>query len=249
MLNIRLESMIVLSPLQHTGLITAAHRAHSKKVRDYLGGKLAGKEVMNKTRNAKHGTQFVEDRTLWFDDKINKSDSKSIVMFGAGMDTRAYRLPSLCNKKVYETDFPNVIAYKKFMLQEEQPNCPIEWFEYDIYSDDLSEYTYHFPEPLYIAEGFLYYIKPYATRKFFESIPQGSTVLFDAISNNLDVANKLFSNVTNTPFLWGEDNPTEYLENMGFIVNACYEYQRDEHQLNSQNVKLFMISATKKELV
>ncbi|CAI9116752.1 OLC1v1017986C1 [Oldenlandia corymbosa var. corymbosa] len=62
-------------------------------------------------------------RTLWFDSKLEAAlnsfagGAAQIVLLGAGMDTRAYRLSYLKESKVFEVDFPEVMQTKATILQ------------------------------------------------------------------------------------------------------------------------------------
>lgn len=55
-----------------------------------------------------------------------------IVLLGAGMDTRAYRLPLDKNTKFIEIDFPDVIVGKKNLFKEEKPNVNLVHVTCDI---------------------------------------------------------------------------------------------------------------------
>ena len=56
-------------------------------------------------------TKFIDEKTL---SVLN--DVEQILILGAGLDTRAYRLKGIAQKIVYEIDLPNVQKYKKQKL-------------------------------------------------------------------------------------------------------------------------------------
>ncbi|XP_016441101.1 uncharacterized protein LOC107766770 [Nicotiana tabacum] len=63
-------------------------------------------------------------RTLWFDKQIEAALSSfdggatQVVLLGAGMDTRAYRLSCLKESDIFEVDFPEVLQMKITVLKE-----------------------------------------------------------------------------------------------------------------------------------
>ena len=233
---------VMLTGLQQTALKTAAHRANSKKVNDPYAAHLAGKKLVAEKAVAHSGTRFVEERTLWFDDKISKTHHQNIVMLGAGMDTRAYRLDSLTDKCVYETDFAEVLAYKTDKLFEldppPSPRCArYAQFDFDIYKDDLK-----FNDALYVAEGLLNYISPEGVHRFFRSLPLGCSVIFDTINNNVDLASAVLNEDIDTDLLWGVDNPRAYLEQFGYTHQETREYIADT-AVRLPELQLFMVHA------
>ncbi|KAL3514641.1 hypothetical protein ACH5RR_027358 [Cinchona calisaya] len=113
---------------------TAAGRALWKHVvNDPLAELLAGEtslrtayEKIKKDRlnNAREISGVIlAVRTLWFDSKIEAALSSfgdgaaQIVLLGAGMDTRAYRLSCLKESNIFEVDFPEVLQTKTTILQ------------------------------------------------------------------------------------------------------------------------------------
>lgn len=64
-------------------------------------------------------------RCRYFDDSINEfvhqHHIRQLVLLGAGMDTRAYRLESLASVDVFELDMAPVISYKSERLAHDRP--------------------------------------------------------------------------------------------------------------------------------
>ncbi|XP_068484139.1 uncharacterized protein [Phaseolus vulgaris] len=120
--------------LQRSACQTAAGRALWKHaIHDPLADLLAGEtylknlhEKIKKDRlnNAREISGVIlAVRTLWFDsrleDALNSPSGRAaqVVLLGAGMDTRAYRLSCLKDSDVYEVDFSGVLEVKTTILQ------------------------------------------------------------------------------------------------------------------------------------
>ncbi|XP_028757723.1 uncharacterized protein LOC114716820 isoform X2 [Neltuma alba] len=120
--------------LQRSACQTAAGRALWKHVvHDPLAELLAGetylrnlhdkikKDHLNNAREISGVILAV--RTLWFDSRLElalKSPNgreAQVVLLGAGMDTRAYRLSCLKDSDVFEVDFPEVLQLKATILR------------------------------------------------------------------------------------------------------------------------------------
>lgn len=50
-----------------------------------------------------------------------------MVLCGAGMDARAYRLPELAGRRVFELDVKPVLEYKAGVLAEVREGCAVSW--------------------------------------------------------------------------------------------------------------------------
>ncbi|CAE7029159.1 PGR3 [Symbiodinium natans] len=62
---------------------------------------------------------FIAARTRWIDEQV--AGAGQLVILGAGLDTRAYRLESLKGIPVFEVDFPEVLTAKAQLLSGHQP--------------------------------------------------------------------------------------------------------------------------------
>ncbi|XP_020275968.1 uncharacterized protein LOC109850362 isoform X2 [Asparagus officinalis] len=125
-------------PVHRSACQTAAGRAlWNHVIHDPLAGALAGesylKSLYEKMRKDwLHNSREVSGvilaiRTLWFDAKleaaINSFDSiddggAQVVLLGAGMDARAYRLSCLKECAVFEVDFKDLLEVKASLIQE-----------------------------------------------------------------------------------------------------------------------------------
>lgn len=108
-------------------------------------------------------THYIDNHLLapWCD----KHERSQIVLLGAGLDARAYRVEPLRENEhtIFEIDFDLVNIYKENILQEEKPLCNLARV-----SADLSEpawilqlekagFSYDIPT-LWLLEGLVYYI-------------------------------------------------------------------------------------------
>src|SRR5919202_3156132 len=104
--------------------------------KDPLAVKLAGDELIAEMAPSVQeyedkGMPIVTVRTRFFDDFLmNEAASiRQVVILGAGMDTRAFRLPWQSDTHIYELDRPEVLKYKTSVLgnlQTQGHRHPIE---------------------------------------------------------------------------------------------------------------------------
>ncbi len=69
---------------------------------------------------------FLPVRTRFFDDLLTGAGStaaRQVVLLGAGLDTRAYRLDLIPGTTLYELDHPEVLAAKATVLRGAVPRC------------------------------------------------------------------------------------------------------------------------------
>ncbi|HEY9657236.1 MAG TPA: SAM-dependent methyltransferase [Allocoleopsis sp.] len=133
-------SLDVPTPIAHTALIVAAKRAIEQQRADRLfddpfAEKLAASEipVLLERWQAKGDleglkrirTRYVAIRTRVFDDFILAchESATQIVILGAGLDARAFRLPFIANTRLYEIDCAAVLNYKAMVLASDVPRC------------------------------------------------------------------------------------------------------------------------------
>ncbi len=112
----------------------------------------------------------------------NKNKESQIVLFGAGLDTRAYRLKSLQTNKhtIFEIDFPATIEYKQTILKDENPLCDLIRVSEDLsnpnwgsslidngFSTDMSSF--------WVLEGLAYYMEQKSVIKLLQKAAKMST--------------------------------------------------------------------------
>ncbi|WP_427159913.1 SAM-dependent methyltransferase [Aliinostoc sp. HNIBRCY26] len=137
--------------------------------RDPLAAKLAGEEVIAEVSPSTQeyedrGTPLISVRTRFFDDFLmsEAAQIRQVVILGAGMDTRAFRLPFYPEACVYELDNSEVLQYKNAVLADTPSQCDRHTIEVDIretWTDLLIAQGFQVEIPtVWLMEGFLYYL-------------------------------------------------------------------------------------------
>jgi methyltransferase (TIGR00027 family) len=103
---------------------------------DPIAAQLAGQEIIDKIAPSAQeyedkGAPIVVIRTRFFDDFLMSvaSSIRQVVILGAGMDTRAFRLSWFPNTHLYELEQPEVLKFKASRLGDIEAKCyrhPIE---------------------------------------------------------------------------------------------------------------------------
>ncbi len=128
-------------------------------------------------------TKFIDEKTL---SVLN--DVEQVLILGAGLDTRAYRLKGIEQKIVYEIDLPNVQQYKKQKLVKYLGELPpsVNYIPIDFNKTktetvlDNSFFDFN-KRTLVIFEAVTQYITADAvdeTFKFISKLPNNSYLLF-----------------------------------------------------------------------
>jgi methyltransferase (TIGR00027 family) len=130
-------------------------------------------------------------RKRYIDDKLLEAVSagiQAVVILGAGLDTRAYRLPALGALPVFEVDFPENIAYKRTKLRELYGSVPahVALVPLDFNSQDLAgglaSHGYRAEhQSFFIWEGVTQYLSEEAVHKTLSLLAQakaGSRLVF-----------------------------------------------------------------------
>lgn len=76
-------------------------------------------------KNKDFWMDFIAVRTRWIDEQVTAPTTEQLVILGAGMDTRAYRLDGLKGTPVFEVDFPEVLSAKAKLLEGHQPQAKL----------------------------------------------------------------------------------------------------------------------------
>ncbi|KAL0017177.1 hypothetical protein SO802_004246 [Lithocarpus litseifolius] len=234
-------------PLQRSACQTAAGRALWKHlIHDPLAGLLAGESYLkslyekikkDRINNAREVSGVIlAVRTLWFDSKLEaalksfNSKEAQVVILGAGMDARAYRLSCLKDSDVFEVDFAEVLQVKTTLLQAAM-DCTYERQHLtmkakslrrvaaDIRDDDWLEklqISGFVPEKntIWILEGILYYLShPHAMQVLkiiAEKCVLTPTVLL------ADFMNQPSTTLSSSIFHFYSDWPDHLLPSIGF---------------------------------
>lgn len=131
-------------------------------------------------------------RTVFIDEACARSSQRGtsqIVIFGAGLDTRAFRLTAIADASVFEIDCPEVFAFKETRLCGASPRCKrrvvvrIRYENILHWAMILGQSRFEPSKPtLYIMEGFLMYLNRFDQEALLASIPcgRGTTIVGDA---------------------------------------------------------------------
>ncbi|KAE8683347.1 hypothetical protein F3Y22_tig00111210pilonHSYRG00386 [Hibiscus syriacus] len=197
--------------LRKSACQTAAARALWKHViHDPLAHVLAGETYLinlhEKIKKDRHNNAreisgvILAVRTLWFDSKIEAvvdslGGAAQVVLLGAGMDLRAYRLSCLKESDVFEVDFPEVLQVKAALLEETLESTEHLWLmeksltrvAADIRENDWVEklQTSGFvPEKntVWILEGIIYYLSNSQAMQVLKIVGEKCTLTHSSLS-------------------------------------------------------------------
>jgi methyltransferase (TIGR00027 family) len=167
-------------------------------------------------------------RVKYFDDTVSslceKEAVEQIVIFGAGNDMRAVRLPSLQKRRVFEVDFPDRIAHKKDVLIKALKKLPenVVYVGADITHHNLVALLHRSGfvpgrKALIIMEGLIYYLRPAGVDHLFAELsclpPVGNMFLIDHISRDMSRTSHHVEKRTRSPY---PEDPLGYLKQKGF---------------------------------
>lgn len=176
------------NPVSYTARIVVAKRAieqlHSSPLfKDPYAATLAGDEVdalLSRWRKVAQAqavpleqvitkrTRYIAVRTKFMDDLLNSTlaEYNQVVILGAGLDTRSYRLAWIPDTIVYEVDCPEVLQYKARVLQDVTPACIYRPVSGDLATPDVKWATailkagYQTAVPtIWLVEGVVMYLQ------------------------------------------------------------------------------------------
>jgi methyltransferase (TIGR00027 family) len=180
-------------------------------------------------------------RTRYIDDVVQAGQAQGIgqvVILGAGLDTRAYRLPGMERVKVFEVDLPAVQAGKKKSIQkalgrmpENVTFVPID-FDTQTLDAALAGTGYDASQPaIFVWEGVTQYITVEAVRRtlaFVGKAAPGSAIAFTYVlksiierRSDLPGAEKMMAQVARqAPWIFGLEpaEAAEYLQPFGLTL-------------------------------
>ncbi|XP_051178025.1 uncharacterized protein [Lolium perenne] len=232
-------------PVLQSACQTAAARAlWASAVRDPAAGVLAGEKHLRglhekMRRDERAGAREVPGvmiavRTLWFDARIeaavsNLGGAPQVVLLGAGMDARAYRLSCLKECTVFELDFSELLEMKSDILHEAISSSNHQKLTMMAKSlirvpADIRDVGWmtklqscgYVPErnTIWVLEGILYYLHHVHAMQVLETIAacraSACTVLL------ADFMNKNATALSQTMYHFYHDNPDLLLPSIGF---------------------------------
>lgn len=155
---------------------------------------LAG-ESGKATLNAADYNPFLPVRTRYFDDRIigaARRDSQ-IVLLGAGMDTRAFRLPLPASGTVFEIDHAEAFTEKEAILRTVPTRCERRSVAADLsglWTQALLDTGFDRRKPtIWVAEGLFFYLSAADAQSLVRDTAglsaRGSTFLADIFGTGL----------------------------------------------------------------
>lgn len=200
-----------------------------------------GFELLEKNRGSGL-IPFIAIRTRYLDDSIREilaeNDIRQIVFVAAGMDTRPFRLEWPGDATVYEVDFPALLAEKRRRLTElgAQPKVTRNEVAVDLRGDWLPELKGAGFDPgrptLWIVEGLMFFLTPEQATNLLgvlgSASAPGSWLGVDFVSRALlrgPFSREFRRNLEEdgTPWLFGTDEPEEYLASVGWKARDVKE--------------------------
>lgn len=178
----------------------------------------------------KRPTESVVVRHAFIDDVVRKDASRVVVILGAGLDTRAFRLGGGTDKRFVEVDHPELVAWKEARLPAAEAPTSLERVGVDFAKETLRARLAHLAtdeHTLVLAEGLLMYLteaEASATLETMRALFPSHTFVADILSANftkrfsaglMPVLAKHGMTFRHTP-----ESPTGWFEAKGYRVDA-----------------------------
>jgi len=228
-----------------TSLLIAAARAmesakseNERLFNDPYASTLASEEGFEylKTFEKERSWQQFITRTRFVDEfvtsTINSTSIRQVVILGAGMDTRALRLPLPEDCHVYEIDFDEVLTYKNALIEEyhlkhqgykPRSKAIRHCIRMDIamgpnWADLLVKSGFDNSQPtLWILEGLLFYLKEEDVLGTLGTISHLSASKSRILAHMTpQIFPTAFLNDLGTPMVWTCQEPEKLLNKFGF---------------------------------
>jgi methyltransferase (TIGR00027 family) len=185
---------------------------------------------------------YIAIRTKYLDESIRiilrENDVRQIVLVAAGMDTRPFRLDWPADAVVYEVDFPALLTEKRRRLAglRAEPRVARREVAVDLRQDWLPELKragFDSGHPtLWIVEGLMFFLTPEQAGNLLRALGSasapGSWLGVDFVSQALlrsPFSRKFRRSLeeVGTPWLFGTDEPEEYLASTGWKARDVKE--------------------------
>jgi len=174
---------------------------------------------------------FVPVRTIFFDQRV--VGGSQVVLLGAGMDARAFRLQWPTGARVFEVDLPEVLSLKEQRLRGVAPRCIRIPVPADLTGDwvialEKGGFRPELPS-VWLLEGLLLYFDESLVKLLLAQVDAlsaaQSRLLADIIGWTMLWAPPLqplhdFVRELGAPWKFGTDEPEELLEPLGWDVTA-----------------------------
>ncbi|KAL5704617.1 hypothetical protein ACHQM5_023016 [Ranunculus cassubicifolius] len=172
-------------------------------------------------------------RTLWFDSEIKSAltsfdngEETQVVLLGAGMDARAYRLSCLKDSNVFEVDFPKLLQVKRTLLECNNENQELTLMAKsmtrvaaDIRDDnwiEKLEKSGFVPgrNTVWVLEGIIYYLSHLNAMQVLKTIAENCSLTNTVLL--ADFMNKSSTTLSQSTFHFYSDWPEHLLPSLGF---------------------------------
>lgn len=273
------------NPISHTALIVAAKRAIENQRSDRLfddpfAAKLAADEIPvllerwqkvgdNLTQIKAKRTRFIAVRTRFYDDFLMSVQllAPQIVILGAGMDARAFRLPWCKEARVYEVDRPEVLDYKDSILKDVPAKCIRTVIKADLtdnWVENLLSQGFSVTNPsIWLLEGVLMYLPEIGVLKLLQTISDlsvdGSFLGADFVSvKSVEIGEKARKSDRGRVlrhWQFGSDRPEDLLQNYNWNATVVQpgeigaNFGRYSESLPSRDIsgtrQVFLVTAKK----
>lgn len=174
-------------------------------------------------------------RTRFFDDglliAVRELSLEQVILVGAGMDTRAFRLPWIDRIKLFEIDRPEIFDHKEAILQNlnAKERCVRQVVVTDLQENWVaalinSGFDRHKPTA-FLFEGLMFYLKPTTVVRVLETLESVACVgswlgmdFVDAELLNSPYAQPFLSKLRQLgcPWYFGVSNPKQFLVQYGW---------------------------------
>ena len=217
---------------QYMAAVRAVENKRSDRLfSDPLAEKLAGEKIMSEILPSvqeyeDRGRPVVAVRTRFFDDFLMSfaSNVRQVVILGAGMDTRAFRLALHPDIHLYELDQPEVMQLKESLLNSTPAKCHRNSISIDLrqsWSEKLIERGFQAKShSIWLLEGLLYYLSAAEVRKLLKTISDlstnGSMLGADLLNEKMQQSNNGFAKYWKSGF----DEPESLLAEFGWQASV-----------------------------
>lgn len=164
------------SAVPFTSRLIAYHRAQETEspdplILDPFAQRLAGDMSSYFEKHSMRSRDYSIVRSYYVETQLlskwcERHRESQVVLLGAGLDTRAYRISPLStgNHTVFEVDFPEVILYKEAILSDETPLCRLVRLSTDLadpkWTQQMRQHSFNSQVPTFwILEGLIYYLE------------------------------------------------------------------------------------------
>ncbi|KAH9300310.1 hypothetical protein KI387_011893, partial [Taxus chinensis] len=172
-------------------------------------------------------------RTLWFDSSLEAAlrcfqGDTQVVLLGAGMDARAYRLACLKDCTVFEVDLPRVLELKTALLQvatttesltlqaKSLRQVPADLTKKDWFDTLLNSGFLPHHNTVWILEGILYYLHDLNAKDVLSSISHKCKAHSILLADFMNECSTNLPHELKTNFHFYSDWPEELLPTLGY---------------------------------